>query len=142
MAEYVANAEQLVAVNQNVIFTDVAVCGNNSIIHRNNSGIITLRGLTSCGRARYKVTFGGNVAIPEGGVLDPILMAITINGEPVLSTTMISTPAAAQDYNNIGRSTYIEIPCGCCTTITVKNIGTQPIDIQNANIIVNKVDPK
>ena len=55
-----------VAENQNVLFTDTVVCGNCSILHREGSGLVTLRGLinSQC-RARYRVSFGGNIAFPQ-----------------------------------------------------------------------------
>ena len=140
MAEFTANAIQNVGVNQNILFTDTAVCGNNSIVHREGSGLITLRGITAtqC-RARFKVTFGANIAIPEGGTVGPISITIAINGEPILSTRMIETPAAAEEFNNVSRSVNIDIPAGCCSQISVENTSTQAIDVQNANIIVERV---
>lgn len=140
MAEFTANAIQNVGVNQNILFTDTAVCGNNSIVHREGSGLITLRGITAtqC-RARFKVTFGANIAIPEGGTVEPISVTIAINGEPISSTRMIETPAAAEEFNNVSRSVNIDIPAGCCSQISVENTSTQAIDVQNANIIVERV---
>lgn len=137
--EITANALQTVQANQNVIFTDTAVCGNNSIMHREGSGLITLRGLTDQCRARFKVYFSGNVAIPTGGAVAPITLAIAINGEAIGPTTMISTPAAAEEFNNVATFIYLEVPRGCCQTLSVKNIGTAAIDIQNANLIVDRV---
>jgi hypothetical protein len=61
------------------------------------------------------VTFGGNIAIPTGGTVGPISMAIAIDGEAVLSTTMIVTPAAVDQYFNVKASTFIDIPRGCCS---------------------------
>ena len=140
MAEFTANTIQNVGVNQNILFTDTAVCGNNSIVHREGSGLITLRGITAtqC-RARFKVTFGANIAIPEGGTVGPISITIAINGEPISSTRMIETPAAAEEFNNVSRSVNIDIPAGCCSQISVENTSTQAIDVQNANIIVERV---
>ena len=69
MAEYIAVTEQTVA-NQNVLFSDVTVCGNCSIMHRPGSGLVALRGITSQCRARYKVFFSGNIAIPTGGTVE------------------------------------------------------------------------
>lgn len=140
MAEFTANAIQNIGVNQNILFTDTAVCGNNSIVHREGSGLITLRGITAtqC-RARFKVTFGANIAIPEGGTVEPISVTIAINGEPISSTRMIETPAAAEEFNNVSRSVNIDIPAGCCSQISVENTSTQAIDVQNANIIVERV---
>lgn len=137
--EITANALQTVQANQNVVFTETAVCGNNSILHREGSGLITLRGLTDQCRARFKVYFSGNVAIPTGGTVAPITIAIAINGEGVGPTTMISTPAAAEEFNNVASFIYIEVPRCCCYTLSVRNIGTAPIDIQNANLIVDRV---
>ena len=137
--EIIANAVQTVAANQNVYFTDEVTGGNCAITHRDDSGLVTLRGVTNQCRARYKVTFGGNIAIPTGGTVGPISLAIAIEGEGVASTTMISTPAAAEEFNNVSSAIFIDVPRGCCTTISIKNITTQPISIQNANLIVERV---
>lgn len=139
MAEYTANAVQTVGVNQNVLLTEEPVCGNCSIIHREGSGLVTLRGLTNQCRARFRVYFSGNIAIPTDGTVDPISLAIAINGEPVASSTMTVTPAAAEEFFNVGSSVFINVPAGCCTQVSVENISTQAIDVQNANLIVERV---
>lgn len=140
MAEYTANAIQEVAENQNVLFTDTVICGNNSIVHREGSGLITLRGLTCQCRARFKITFGGNIAIPEDGTAtDPISIAIAINGEPVASSKAISTPGVVDEYNNVSSTIFLHVPAGCCAQISVENTSTQSINIQNANLIVERV---
>ena len=125
--------------NQNVIFTDTAVCGSSSIIHREGSGLVSLRGLTNQCRARFKVFFSGNVAIPTGGTVGPISVAISVNGEPVGPTTMISTPAAVEEFNNIATAIYLDVPCGCCSQVGVRNISPDAIEVQNANLIVERV---
>ena len=140
MAEFTAVALQEVEPNQNILFTDEVVCGNNSIVHRGGSGLVTLRGITNQCRARFKVTFGANVAIPTGGTVGPISVAISLNGEPVASTIMISTPAAVETFNNISSSIFIYVPCGCCTQVSVRNITVDTaISVQNANLIVERV---
>ena len=139
MAEYTATALQTVAANQNVLFTETPVCGNNSIVHREGSGIITLRGITSQCRARFKVTFGGNITIPSGGTVGPISITIAINGEPVSSTSMIVTPAAVGQFFNVARSIYINVPSGCCSQVSIRNTSTQSINVQNSNLIVERV---
>jgi hypothetical protein len=113
--EITANAIQTVAANQNVLFTDTVVDGNCSIVYREGSGLINLRGLTNQCRARFKVSFGGNIAISTGGTIEPISLAITINGEPVATTTMTSTPAAVGDYNNVFSAIFLDVPRGCCS---------------------------
>ena len=137
--ELTANALQTVATNQKVLFTDVAVRGNCSIVHRDGSGLGTLRGITDQCRARFKVTFGANVAIPTGGTVAPITLAISVAGEAIGPTTMISTPAAVEEFNNVFSAIYIDVPANCCSTISVKNIGEDDIDVQNANLIVERV---
>lgn len=137
--EVTANAIQTVAANQDVIFTETAVPGNCSIMHREGSGLVTLRGLTNQCRARFKVSFGGNIAIPTDGTVDPISVAIAINGEAVATTTMISTPADAEEFNNVFSAIFIDVPRGCCSQISVENTSDQPIDVQNANLIVERV---
>ena len=137
--ELTANAIQTVPANSNVIFTDTVVCGNCSIMHREGSGLVTLRGLTNQCRARFRVSFGGNIALPTGGTVGPISLAIAINGEPVATTTMISTPAAVEEFNNVFSAIFLDVPKGCCSQISVKNTSDQPIDVQNANLIVERV---
>ena len=136
--EITANAIQTVNANQNVLFTEVVIDGNCSIIHREGSGLVSLKGLTSQCRARYKVTFGGNIAIPTGGTVEAISLALALDGEPVATTTMIVTPAAVEEYSNVFSAIYIDIPKGCCSTVSVENISTQAIEVQNANLIVER----
>lgn len=137
--EIIANALQTVSVNQNVQFTDTVICGNCSIVHRDGSGLVTLRGMTDQCRARFRVHFGANIAIPTGGTVEAISLALSVDGEPVPATTMIVTPAAVENFFNVSSSVFLNIPRGCCSTIGVKNISTQPVDVQNANLIVERV---
>ena len=136
--EIIANAVQTVPANQNVYFTDTIVSGNYAISHRDNSGLVTLRGVTNQCRARFKVSFGGNIAVPTGETVGPISLAIAINGEPVLSSTMMVTPAAVEEYQNVYGAIYVDVATGCCMNISVQNISTIPIEVQNANLIVER----
>lgn len=137
--EIIANALQTVNANQNVLFTDSVTCGNCSIIHRDGSGLVTLRGITNQCRARFKVSFGGNIALPAGGTVEAISLALSIDGEPIAATTMIVTPAAVEEFQNVFSAIFIDVPRGCCLTVGVRNTSTQPIDVQNANLIVERV---
>lgn len=139
MAEFTAVALQTVEPNQSVYFTDTVVYGNNSIVHRNGSGLVTLRGITCQCRARFKITFGGNVALPADGTVGPIQLTLAINGEPVQSTTMIETPAAVEEFSNVFSAIFIDVPAGCCSQVSVRNTTEQAIDVQNANLIVERV---
>lgn len=137
--EITANAVQTVAANQNVLFNETAVAGSCSILHREGSGLVTLRGLTNQCRARFKVTFGANIAVPTGGTAGAISLALAISGEPVATTTMTVTPAAVEEFFNVGSSIYLDVPKNCCMTIAVENISTQSVAVQNANLIVERV---
>lgn len=138
--EITANAVQTVAAGSNVTFTETPVSGNCSILHTDGSGLVKLRGLTTtqC-RARFKVYFGANIAVPTGGTAGAISLALSVDGEPVATTTMIATPAAVEEYFNVGSSIYLEVPACCCSTIGVRNIGTAAVNVQNANLIVERV---
>ena len=137
--EITANSVQTVATGQNILYTDTVVAGNQCILHREGSGIVKLRGLTNQCRARFKVTFNGNIAIPTSGTVVAISAAIAISGEPVAATNMIVTPAAGENYFNIASVTFVDVPSGCCTDISVKNTSTQDILVQNANLIIERV---
>ena len=137
--ELTANAIQTVGVNQNVLFSDTAICGSCSMVHREGSGLVTLRGLTNQCRARFRVSFGGNIAIPTGGTVGEISLAISISGEPVASTTMISTPTAVESFDNVYSSVFLDVPRGCCSQISVRNTSDQDIEVQNANLIIERV---
>ena len=137
--EIIANALQTVQANQNVYFTDTVIGGSMSVSHRDDSGLITLRGNTNQARARFRVSFGGNIGIPTGGTVEAISIAIAVDGEPVGTTTMIVTPAAVEDLWNVFGAIFLDVPRGCCSQISVENISTQPILVQNANLIVERV---
>lgn len=137
--EITANALQTVEANQNVLFTETPVCGSCSIIHREGSGLVTLRGITNQCRARFKAFFSGNIGLPADGTAGAISLALAINGEPVASSTAIVTPAAVEEFFNVATAVYIDVPAGCCLTISVRNTSTDAIDIQNANLIIERV---
>ena len=94
-AEYLANAEQEVSLNNPAIFTASIPCRRGYVYHEDETGIFILRGITDQCFATYQVTFNGNIAIPEGGTAAPIAIAITVNGEPRVTSRAIFTPAAA-----------------------------------------------
>ena len=137
--ELIANTLQTVDTGANIQFTDEVVGGCNSILHRAGSGLTTLRGITTQCRARFKVFFSGNIAIPTGGTVEAISVAISVNGEAVASTTMIQTPAAVEEFSNVASAVYLDVPAGCCISIAVKNTSSQAIDVQNANLIIERV---
>lgn len=140
-AEYSRTALQTVAVGNNVQFDNgCRACRKGFVQHRDGSGIFTVKGGSNGCRATYKVTFDGNIAISAGGTVEPISVALTINGEALGNATAIVTPAAIGDFFNVSVTTFIDIPCGCCVTVSVKNVSTTTaIDTVNANIVFERV---
>lgn len=142
MAEFTSNAVQTVGIDQNVLFTESPIpCNRGYVLHREGSGILTLRGIVNnpCGCfARYKIFFGGNIAVPTGGTAGPISVALAIDGEPIPTSSSIVTPAAVEEFWNVSESLYVTVPKGCCYTIAVENTSDQPIEMQNANIIIER----
>lgn len=140
MAEYTNIAVQTVAAGQNVVFSESPVpCSRGYVDHREGSGVFTLRGITNQCRARYKVSFGGNIAVPAGGTAGAISLAIAIEGEGLGSATMTVTPAAVEEYFNVFGAVYISVPRSCCVSVAVKNISAQAVNVVNANMIVERV---
>lgn len=151
MSEYVYNPIQLVEAGQNVILDDVIPCPKGYVLHRNQSGIVTLRGIVNspCGCfARYQVTFNGNIAVPEGGTVGAISVALALDGEPIQTSRAIVTPAAVDEYFNVTSTAIITVPKGCCFTVAVENTSasatptTTPapaINVQNANLTVSRI---
>ena len=139
MAEFSNSSIALVSAGQNVPLTETAVNSKPCIVHREGAGIATLRGLTQQCKARFRVAFGGNIAIPTGGTVEAISAALAVNGEPLNSATAIVTPAAVENYFNVFVAAFIEVPRGCCVTVALKNTSTQAVSIANSNLIVERV---
>ena len=149
MAEYLANAVQSVALNAPVLFTASIPCNKGYVYHEDETGIFILRGCTNNCFARYQVTFNGNIAIPDGGELTPIAMAIAVNGEPRLTSRAIFTPQAVDEYGNVTSTAIITVPKGCCFSASVRYIDattddptTEPtglIEVQNANLVITRI---
>lgn len=157
MAEFTYNPTQLVQAGQNVILNTTIGCNKGYVIHRNESGIVILRGIvnnpTSC-FARYQVTFNGNIAVPSDGTVGPISVALALDGEPIQTSKAIVTPAAVTpdpptdaNYFNVTSTAFITVPKGCCFTIAVENTSTSAdattpapaINVRNANLVVERV---
>ena len=129
MAEFINPIPQTVEVNVNVLFTETVVCPCPKVRHRQGSGIFTLKG------GRYLVSFDGNVAIPTGETVGPITLALALNGEALQGGTMVVTPAAVEEFFNVSKTIYVDVPCNCCYTLSVRNIGDTPITVDDANIV-------
>ena len=139
MAEFSNSNIVSVAAGESLPLTETAVKAPVCIVHREGSGLVTLRGLTNQCRARFKVSFGGNIAIPTSGTVETISVALAVSGEVLNSATAIVTPAAVDQFQNVFTAVFIEVPRGCCVTVAVKNTSTQAVSIANSNLIVERV---
>lgn len=142
MAEYVNNPIQEVEANQNVLLLDSIPCSKGYVIHRNGTGILTLRGIVnnSCSCfARYQITFNGNIAIPEGEDVGEISVALALDGEALQTSRARVTPAAVDEYFNVTSTAIITVPRGCCYTIAIENTSGIPINVQNANVVTSRI---
>ena len=153
MAEYTYNPIQTVQPNQQVLLNTTIGCCKGYVLHREGSGIVTLRGIVNNPNAyfaRYQVTFNGNIALPDtAATVQPISIAIAIDGEPLLTSNAIFTPIVAGDYGNVTSTAIVTVPKGCCFNISVENTSAVPttpaganapaINVQNANLTVSRI---
>ena len=157
MAEFAYAPVQQVEPNQNVLLDTVIPCNKGYVFHRNQSGIVILRGIVNCpnaGFARYQVTFNGNIALPDGAAVGPISVSLAIDGEPIQTSKAIVTPAAAADdpptdnnFFNVTSTAIITVPKGCCFSVAVEDTSTPAtvggvapaILVKNANLTVARI---
>lgn len=149
MAEYLANDVQLVALNAPVIFTASIPCNRGYVYHEDETGIFILRGCTNNCFARYQVTFNGNIAIPTGGAITPIAVALSVNGEARPTSTAIFTPTVVNQYGNVTSTAIVTVPKGCCFNLAVRYVDatvadaavtpTPAIEVQNANLTITRI---
>lgn len=141
---YTNDAIQTIQPGASAVFNTVV--SNDDVGHVDGTGSFILSGGPKrpqrCGCCdkqackRYSVSFGANIAIPEGETPVPISVAILVSGGTVPASTMIVTPAAVEEYFNVSTDILVPIVCGCCQSVTVTNLSTIPINMQNASITI------
>lgn len=149
--EFLYNEIQEVSLNAPILFRSSIPCNKGYVYHENETGNFILRGIVNnpCNcYAHYQVTFNGNIAIPEGGTVTPIALALTVNGEPRLTSRAIFTPAAAEEFGNVTSTAIIKVPKGCCFSLSVdavpassdQSVTPAPvIEAQNANLTIARI---
>ena len=149
--EFLYNEVQEVALYSPILFLASIPCNRGYVYHEDDTGNFILRGIVpnqcNC-YAHYQVTFNGNIALPEGADVVPIAIALTVNGEPRLTSRAIFTPAAAEEYGNVTSTAIIKVPKGCCFSLGVEVVPatTDPtvtpapiVDVQNANLTIARI---
>lgn len=151
MAEFLNNDIQIIAPGADAIFEQNIGCNRGNILFRPQTSQISLRGNVNnpCARfARYEATFNGNIAIPEGGTAGAIAISLTVGGSPIPTSKAIVTPTVADAYFNVTSTAIIDVPIGCCPSVSVRNVSesatpdTTPaptINMQNANLVINRI---
>ena len=149
MAEYVENAAQNIALNGTILFDSSIPCTRGCVLHNDGTGIFILRGNTNNSFARYQVTYNGNIAVPEGGTVTAIAVAITENGEARQTSEAIFTPQAVNEFGNVTSTAIITVPRNCCFNIAVRYIDatvndaavtpTPTIVAQNSNLVITRI---
>lgn len=141
MAEFTYNPIQTVEIGQSPVMNTSIACTKGYVFHRNESGIVILRGAVNnpCASfARYQVTANCNIAVPEGGTVGEISVALAIDGEPIQTSRARVTPAAVDNYFNVTSTAFVTVPAGCCFSVTLENTSTQAIEMQNLNMVVTR----
>lgn len=149
MAEFLKNEAQNVGLNAPVLFDSSIPCNRGCVFHENDTGNFILRGRTNNCFARYQVTFGGNIAIPDGGAVTPIAVAITVNGEERPTSKSISTPTAVEAFDSVNSTAIVTVPRGCCFNVAVRYVDattndaavtpTPTITVQNSNLVITRI---
>lgn len=149
MAKYITSTDQNVALNNTIPFNIVSIPCNKGCVVPITTGVLTLKGSTSNRFARYEVDLRANVAIPEGGTVTPLAVAITLNGVAIPDSVAIVTPAAAEDVWHVQTSATITVPCGCCVSVSAAYVDATEDDAtvtptpsifvrRNASLTVNR----
>ncbi len=150
MAEYLTrDTVESVALNSAIPFIDSIPCTKGCVFHQNGTGIFVLRGKTNNCFARYTVEFTGNISIPTGGAVTPIAAAIVVSGEERTGSRSIYTPAAVDEYGNVTSRATVDVPCGCCFTVSVEYVNgtvndpatvpTPLINVIDGSLSINRV---
>ena len=147
--EFLYNPVQEVALNAPILFDTSIPCTKGNVYHEGNTGNFILRGSNGNGCnqfAQYQVTFNGNIAIPTGGTVAPIAVALAVNGEPRLTSRAIFVPAAVEDYGNVTSTAIIKVPKCCCFSLSVDAVPASTtetpapvIEVQNANLTIARI---
>lgn len=133
MIELSNTAAQTIAPGQSLTFDTVLLKTGCAEAHRTSSGIITLK--ANC--AVYEIHFAANISATTAGTAQ---LAISLDGEPLLETTMINSIGTAGDPENAATATLVKTGCGCCGKISVTNTGTTSVIVSpNPALFVKRV---
>ena len=142
MAEYLTrDAVETVALNAPIPFINSIPCNKGYVYHQSGTGIFVLRGRTNNSFARFEVVFTGNISVPDSGDVTPIATAIVVSGEERIGSRGIFTPADVDEYGNVISRATVDVPCGCCFTVSVEYVNGTVNDAETTPTpLINVID--
>ena len=154
MAEYTAIADQTVLANQPVVFTESPIpCTRGLIRHEDGTGLFNLSGAVPVSEyqnrcccqgeptADYLVVFHANIAVPEGGTVGEISLALALDGTTIPATIMRVTPTVVEAYFNVGSSKNVQCYPGCCRNLSVINSSANQASVLVSNAVLDITRP-
>lgn len=153
MVEFGYNELQTLQPGGAAILENIRPCNKRPqrVVHDNLTPNITLRGIVAnpcCGNAQYNVRYSGNIAVADGGTAGEIQLALSVNGYVRPLTIAAATPAATEEFWHVSGDATIDVPVGCCTTVSVVNASvsatpaTTPapaVDVRNLNVDITRL---
>lgn len=119
---------QAVTFDKRVLQTGNCECWNSQIPNRAN--------LRANGGV-YSLGFSGNISSATAAT--PVQLSIAIEGQPLIETTMISTPETANVFNNVSTETRFRRSCCALNSVSVINSGTNPVTLDaNSAFVIDR----
>lgn len=133
LAIYSNQATQTLLPGQSLNMTKIAGQKSNCQINPTNGANVKGKGV-------FLAAFSGNISGAAAGT--PVELSLEIDGTTVPSSRMISTPSAADAFNDVSTVTAFSDNCCCMgTKITVINTGTVAVTVDaNASLVIWKLD--
>ena len=131
----VNDAIQLVGISDGVDFNAARIHTGCAARHEDGSSrfVLLKPGI-------YSVDFNANIAVPTGQTPGPIQLTLNVDGEIYTGTDAITTPVAVDIYSNVSLHALVRVfGCGGNVSVSIVNTSATPINVQDANIVVEKV---
>ena len=149
LCAYSNAVEQTINPGESALFPVIEVpCNSGLVRHRLGTGGFLLSGgpqnRNRCCYCRmnnqtrnYLVDVKADIAIPTGGTVGEITVALELDSSTVPATTMTVTPAAVEQFFNVSGAMTVDVFRGCCESVSLRNTSDQPITMRNAYIVID-----
>lgn len=132
MIQLTNTSAQTIQPGQVVTFNQVSIHSGCGECYRPGTNSVKLRA-----NGMYKIEFSGNIASDTANT--PVQLAIALGGIALPETVMVSTPSAANAFNNVSTGTELRNCCDDFDRITVMNSGTTPVLLSaNMNLRIER----